>query len=297
MTPQQQERYWRAYARQNAKYERYGAKLFHAALIESVRRGIEAGNPMEPDIIPIRRAYQRFFRYVGVEHRKWEQQQWAKRARQKSLIPAILAKDEDEDDRGESPRRAPGRTFPPRSAPPQPEATGLFARMSISFRNQQWLNRLMGLINGLDVASRIQAVTETTKKKIQQIIAQTSQEEVRTGRLASRILEKFQGKMGRKRAELIARTETTYVTNEAAKANAEETGLELVKIWIATLDNRTRDAHRAMHGKPPIDAHEKFTVGGRQMDKPGDPAGGPANVCNCRCVVAYLPKDDLDGFV
>lgn len=292
MTPLEQEQYWRAYARQNAKYERYGAKLFHAALVESVRRGIESGNVLEPDVLPIRNAYRQFFQKVGVEHRRWEMKQWAKR---KGYNPITGVKDED--DRDDRDRQAPGSTYPPRSAQSQTDSTGIFARFSVSFRNQAWLNRLRNLINGLDVASRIGAVTETTRKKIQQILARASQEEVRTGRIAQRILKEFQGKMGRKRAELIARTETTYVANEAAKQSASETGLELMKIWIATLDDRTRDAHRAMHGKPPIEAHEKFLVGGRPMDKPGDPAGGPANVCNCRCVVAYLPKDDLDGFV
>lgn len=274
MTPKEQARYWKAYARQNARYERYGAKLFHAALVESVRSWVKTG---QIDNEPVRKAYQTFYQKVGQEHKEWEDKRWSAR-------PGWKQKDRSDPEQ----QQAPGRTWP------SSQDQGIVARFTMSFRNAAWLQRLRSLINGLDVAVRITNITETTRKQIQRILAAASQEEVRTGKIAQRILKEFRGKMGRKRAEMIARTETTYVANEAAKQSAEETGLELVKIWVATLDDRTRDAHRAMHGKDPVDAHEKFVVGGVRMDKPGDPAGGAANVINCRCVVAYLPKGDAE---
>lgn len=275
--------YWRSYAKQNAKYERFGDRLFLRALIESARPAIVSGSPDMVDPEPIRRAYRVFFERVGKAHIEWERKQWAKK---KSGVPDLISK---EDERGE-----------PKVATPTPQRrrTGvipdLISSFSLSFRSARWLQRLRQLINGLDVASRIQNVTETTKKEVRKLLSQYSQEEVRTRKVAARLMKDFSGKLSSARARLIARTETTYVANEAAKQSAEETGLDLVKGWIATLDNRTRDAHRAMHGKDPIDAHEKFIVGGVAMDKPGDPAGGAANVCNCRCIVYYLPKDDAE---
>jgi len=58
------------------------------------------------------------------------------------------------------------------------------------------------------------------------------------------------------------------------------------KEWLATQDDKVRDAHAAADGqKVPID--ESFDVGGEQLEYPGDVAGSPENVINCRCT--WLP--------
>lgn len=272
------EQYWREYARQNAKYERYGVILFRKAIIQAVAPAIQYGSADWVDITPIRKAYEQFYQYVGTRHKAWEDRQWNKR---KDREPALLRK-EDEDERMRShPRHTRNET-------------GIEVMFGLSFRNAAWLERLKRLITGLDVASRISSVTDTIREEVRKVLAELSQEQVQTNKIASRLKRHFGGLFSTRRAKTIARTETTYVANIAAEESAKETGLDLVKIWVATLDDRTRDAHRAMHGKVPIDATEKFIVGGMPMDKPGDPAGGLGNVINCRCVVAYLPKDDAE---
>lgn len=86
------------------------------------------------------------------------------------------------------------------------------------------------------------------------------------------------------RATLIARTETTRHQNIARSDsidNARELGLIINKEWYATNDNRTRDTHAALHGEI-VGPDDVFSNG---MEFPGDPAGGPSEVCNCRCII------------
>lgn len=64
---------------------------------------------------------------------------------------------------------------------------------------------------------------------------------------------------------------------------AEDMGNQMTKIWIATLDNRTRDSHADLDGKA-IPLNEIFSNG---CDRPRDPNGSPAEICNCRCSLKY----------
>lgn len=92
------------------------------------------------------------------------------------------------------------------------------------------------------------------------------------------------------RAATIAATEThqaaLFAQAEAAKRGADEHGLQLEKVWLATLDHRTRDAHRAMN-KIAVPIGEKFIVAGVPMDRPGDPSAPPELVCRCRCTLIH----------
>jgi hypothetical protein len=56
------------------------------------------------------------------------------------------------------------------------------------------------------------------------------------------------------------------------------------KIWVSSLDDRTRPSHRAAHGQR-VPFSESFTVGGELLDFPGDPSGSPGEVNNCRCYI------------
>ena len=280
MTPEQQTQYWKRYARQNAKYERYGVKLFSKAIADSIapiiRHVQEFGATNETidryfDPLPIQQAYTTFYTQVGNRHRVWTLQD--SRARIKAVDAFLITK---EDDRGRS------------------SSTGN-ATLGVGFENPSWLARLRNLVNGFDAASRVTSVTNTIKKRLQNTLGRAMQTELSPRGIARMLREEVPG-LSRKRAELIARTETTFVANLAAEESSREVatavGIDLVKVWIATRDSRTRDAHRAMIGKRPVNSFEKFVVGGTRMDKPGDPAGGVRNCANCRCTVAYLPADD-----
>ena len=64
---------------------------------------------------------------------------------------------------------------------------------------------------------------------------------------------------------------------------AEDMGNSLTKIWIATLDNRTRDSHAALDGAE-IALDEIFDNG---CSRPRDPNGALSEICNCRCSIKY----------
>ena len=64
---------------------------------------------------------------------------------------------------------------------------------------------------------------------------------------------------------------------------AEDMGNSITKIWIATLDNRTRDSHAALDGAE-IALDEIFDNG---CSRPRDPNGTPEEICNCRCSLKY----------
>ena len=64
---------------------------------------------------------------------------------------------------------------------------------------------------------------------------------------------------------------------------AEDMGNSLTKIWIATLDNRTRDAHAERDGEE-IALDDEFAPG---LSRPRDPNGALSEICNCRCSLKY----------
>lgn len=64
---------------------------------------------------------------------------------------------------------------------------------------------------------------------------------------------------------------------------AEDMGNSLTKIWMATLDNRTRDAHADRDGEE-IALDDEFAPG---LTRPRDPNGALAEICNCRCSLKY----------
>lgn len=93
----------------------------------------------------------------------------------------------------------------------------------------------------------------------------------------------------------IARTEGHRVQQQGfldAGFEAIKNGADVLKQWDATLDGRTRDAHREVDGTI-IKWDEEFDVDGEKMDAPS--VGGSArNVCNCRCCLLQRAKWALD---
>lgn len=88
------------------------------------------------------------------------------------------------------------------------------------------------------------------------------------------------------RSLMIARTEV----HAAAEAGAYDQALfvdpNATKVWLATNDSRTREAHRRADGQR-AKISEPFTVGGAPLRFPGDPLGPADETVNCRCSVAY----------
>ena len=81
------------------------------------------------------------------------------------------------------------------------------------------------------------------------------------------------------------------IQNAAVVVAAAQSEDELEKVWIATIDGKTRHTHFAADGqRAPLAG--KFTVGAALLDFPADPAGPAAEVKNCRCRVGILAPDE-----
>ena len=148
-------------------------------------------------------------------------------------------------------------------------------------------------ING-NVATLVTEINETTRQAIQNDILFATQNNLDLPNTSNRIRNTLIG-FGLWRASLIARTE---VHRTASWAN-EQTALQMniagtVKEWVAVQDERTRITHAFADGQT-IDINSKFVVGGVPLKYPGDPAGGPEETINCRCVVVYTTPDYLTG--
>jgi hypothetical protein len=113
----------------------------------------------------------------------------------------------------------------------------------------------------------------------------------------ARSIEQTVGSIFINRAKLIARTEMVKATNTAAMQSAATSDFMYEKKWVpANQPNRTRPDHLAMLNSAYIPFNENFTVGGYQMNRPGDGTTAPASqICNCRCKVVFRIMRDVDG--
>lgn len=81
------------------------------------------------------------------------------------------------------------------------------------------------------------------------------------------------------------------VMNDAVVTAAKGTDEVLDKVWIATLDSKTRKTHWAADGqRAPLEG--TFSVGRDDLRFPGDPRGTDQEVKNCRCRVGVLAPDE-----
>jgi len=91
--------------------------------------------------------------------------------------------------------------------------------------------------------------------------------------------------MNRKSAIRAARTAVTGAQNGGRMDSyvaAEKMGIEMQRVWVATLDKRTRHAHAETDGQI-VGVNEPFEVGGEKLMFPGDHSGKGWNIYNCRC--------------
>lgn len=97
-----------------------------------------------------------------------------------------------------------------------------------------------------------------------------------------------------KKMRMFARTAMGGAMCAGEQVQMEETAkrlkIDIAKEWLATLDSRTRDAHRELDGQlVPYD--EPFQSGLGEIMFPCDPKAEPGNIYNCRCsMVKRYPK-------
>lgn len=96
-----------------------------------------------------------------------------------------------------------------------------------------------------------------------------------------------------KKMNMFARTAVNGAQNAGRMDRlyeAEKKGIDVRRKWLATLDGRTRDTHRALDGQVQK-TKDPFTIDGMSIMFPGDPTAPARLVYNCRCTLTYVyPK-------
>lgn len=146
-----------------------------------------------------------------------------------------------------------------------------------------------------DTANRMVNVTEGTWARARAQLIQGFD----AGESIEELSARLQGvtDWGARRAATVARTEIISASNAGALAEVRTLNPEASKEWMATNDARTREWHREADGETVL-LGQTFTVGGEELDFPGDPTGSPANVINCRCTMGFnIPRESVHAAV
>ncbi|MFW6331594.1 MAG: phage portal protein [Gemmatimonadota bacterium] len=132
-------------------------------------------------------------------------------------------------------------------------------------------------------ARLVTQVTQTTKDAVAQAVARGVEKGESVPDIAKRIRE-TDSAFGKARSELIARTETTQVTNQAQRSSladyARTNAVTVRKSWLTARDSRVRDEHAALDGET-VDIDAAFSDG---QTEPGEP--------NCRCTLLFFMPED-----
>ena len=139
---------------------------------------------------------------------------------------------------------------------------------------------LQSLLRGDDLLPPLKDATEWARRHVSQAVTQG----VLLGESVPRISKRLEDAVGmsRRAAVRTARTAVTSAENAGRKAacdRAASMGARVTRRWMATLDGRTRDSHRALDGER-VGEDGKFSNG---LRFPGDPTGRPEEFYNCRC--------------
>lgn len=134
-----------------------------------------------------------------------------------------------------------------------------------------------------EAAWLVTQVTDTTKANVRAALQAGLDAGESVPDIAKRIRES-DAAFGKARSELIARTETTRVTNGAQRdslsAYAAEEGATVSKSWLTARDGRVRDHHAALDGEK-VGIDETFSDGSEAPHEP-----------NCRCTLTYSLEDE-----
>lgn len=122
--------------------------------------------------------------------------------------------------------------------------------------------------------------------KIQSIVTQSILQGESIPNMTKRLANQL-GEINHKATIRYARTSVTAAQNAGRQEGYEqaaEEGVNLKKMWIATLDERTRHSHRLLDGQT-VDVDEDFIIPdtGEAIRYPADPSADPAEIWNCRC--------------
>ncbi len=157
-----------------------------------------------------------------------------------------------------------------------------------------------------NAADMVRGVTEDARRSISEILRRAAFGGITVQQAIDEIGSSLSSEGAFKniaaRAEAIYRTEILRIqsiaTQARMRAQADEVkraGYGFRKMWLATLDTRTRATHILAMGQT-VGIDEKFAVGSEEALFPRDPALSAAESVNCRCV-AIPAIDKLLGSI
>lgn len=130
------------------------------------------------------------------------------------------------------------------------------------------------------------------EKKVNNIVQQGIIQGESVDQIGKRLCEGLSSQ-NESKMTMFARTAITGAQNAGRQVQMEQSaaaGIKVNKRWIATLDNRTRDIHRARDGEE-VPYNEEFSGG---IEYPGDPTAPPEEVYNCRCTMETVYPEYAD---
>ncbi|MDB4277801.1 phage head morphogenesis protein [Gammaproteobacteria bacterium] len=141
----------------------------------------------------------------------------------------------------------------------------------------QWIRAFGG--------EKITQITATTMADINAIVANGIQEGL-SEREIGKAINLIAPTKSALRSQTIARTESHSSSQGISLSVAGESEIPMVKVWLASGGERTREAHNDANGQT-VSLASPFIVDGEELDFPGDPNGSAENIINCRCAVGY----------
>lgn len=158
--------------------------------------------------------------------------------------------------------------------PEKKDFSAAFARLALEFITAEAIRR------------KITSISETTRNQIIAIVEGGQKRGEGIDKIAKTISGSIRN-MSFLRGAIIARTETHSAANFGADNAARMTGLPLIKEWVATNDERTRDSHRSADGQT-REMDQPFDINGYAMMYAGDMNAPASEVINCRCSISHI---------
>jgi SPP1 gp7 family putative phage head morphogenesis protein len=137
-------------------------------------------------------------------------------------------------------------------------------------------------ISGLTLNERLEKNRTELIYKLKQEITQGLIKGEAYGKIAKRMKDLFEGDV--QKAIRVVQTESHRIKNAGryeSSLHAQAKGLEMKKMWVSTLDSKTRDRHRRLDGKK-VDLENPFKLGSYEALYPGN-FGVASMDINCRC--------------
>ena len=157
--------------------------------------------------------------------------------------------------------------------------------------NAEWTQEILNYFSKHLFDKVVLPISDTTKEYIMRVLKKGVDEGWSIQRMVEEI-ERDDYLDGRVRR--ILRTETNRAINYGNELAADKFEYRVQKSWVAVHDDRTRIAHLSADGQT-VDQNGVYTVGGEQMEFPGDPTASPDNTINCRCFSEVVAMRDDNG--